>query len=133
MPYPRALSPVRAEPALECGGVVLQEIMRKRGANPRRLMDAGDLSGGEVALCKGVSRHLSHISLAAASKHMPVLELDGLLYGTVSGRVRMCQLQAGPPASSYEWLRFYEDFCSGRLAACESLFQPDSIPSDMEP
>ena len=64
------------------------------------------------------------MSLAAASKHVKVLERAGLVHRTVEGRRHVCRLEAGPLASAAGWLRFYERFWSERLDALEALFQP---------
>lgn len=59
------------------------------------------------------------MSLAAASKHVKVLETAGLLQRTVQGRTHVCRLAPQPLADAHEWLRFYEQFWSGRLDALE--------------
>jgi DNA-binding transcriptional ArsR family regulator len=48
------------------------------------------------------------MSLAAASKHVKVLEGAGLVRRTVDGRRHTCRLDPGPLASASEWLHFYE-------------------------
>jgi hypothetical protein len=63
------------------------------------------------------------MSLAAASKHVQVLERAGLLRRTVTGRRHVCRLEPGPLAAAYDWLRFYERYWSERLDALEVLFQ----------
>ena len=50
------------------------------------------------------------ISLAAASKHIKVLENAGLIHREVRGRTHMCRLDPGPLASAHQWLGFYERF-----------------------
>src|SRR5271156_7072435 len=55
------------------------------------------------------------ISLAAASKHIKVLESAGLIRREVRGRTHLCRLGPGPLASAQEWLSFYERFWTGRL------------------
>ena len=66
------------------------------------------------------------MSLAAASKHIKVLERAGLVQRTVDGRRHVCRLQAAPLASASAWLRFYERYWTGRLDALEALFsEPD--------
>lgn len=77
---------------------------------------ARELSVGELA------EPLS-MSLAAASKHVKVLERAGLVHRTVEGRRHVCRLEAGPLASAAGWLRFYERFWSERLDALETLLQ----------
>lgn len=62
------------------------------------------------------------MSLAAASKHVQVLERAGLVRRTVTGRRHVCRLEAGPLASASAWLNFYERYWDGRLDALEALF-----------
>ncbi|HUN58602.1 MAG TPA: metalloregulator ArsR/SmtB family transcription factor [Candidatus Binataceae bacterium] len=63
------------------------------------------------------------ISLAAASKHIKVLENAGLLRREVRGRTHLCRLDPGPLASAQEWLNFYERFWNDRLDALERLLR----------
>ncbi len=65
------------------------------------------------------------ISLAAASKHIKVLERAGLVARTVQGRTHLCRLQPEALAAGQDWLRFYEQFWNGRLdALAEALGEP---------
>lgn len=61
------------------------------------------------------------MSLAAASKHIQVLERAGLVQRTVQGRTHTCRLDAGPLHAGMEWLRHYERFWTGRVDALERL------------
>jgi DNA-binding transcriptional ArsR family regulator len=63
------------------------------------------------------------MSLAAASKHIKVLEREGLVQRTVAGRRHVCRLDAAPLASASQWLRFYERYWTERLDALEALFR----------
>ncbi len=65
------------------------------------------------------------MTLAAASKHIKVLERVGLVRQTVSGRQHVCHLEAEPLASVSAWLRFYERFWTERLDAMGAMFQAD--------
>jgi DNA-binding transcriptional ArsR family regulator len=65
------------------------------------------------------------ISLAAASKHIKVLENAGMIRREVRGRTHLCRLDPGPLASAHEWLGFYERFWTGRLDALEQLLSED--------
>jgi DNA-binding transcriptional ArsR family regulator len=65
------------------------------------------------------------MSLAAASKHVQVLERAGLVRRTVTGRRHVCRLQPGPLASASAWLNFYERHWAERLDALEALFDPE--------
>lgn len=70
------------------------------------------------------------MSLAAASKHVKVLERAGLVRRTVQGRTHYCRLDPKPLASAQEWLSFYEKFWNERLDALEAaLRHPDKTHS----
>jgi DNA-binding transcriptional ArsR family regulator len=59
------------------------------------------------------------MSLAAASKHIKVLERVGLVRREVRGRTHLCRLDPGPLAGAHEWLGTYERFWTGQLDALE--------------
>jgi DNA-binding transcriptional ArsR family regulator len=63
------------------------------------------------------------MSLAAASKHIKVLEGVGLVQREVRGRTHVCRLEARPMAHALDWLRFYERFWTTRLDALEQLLR----------
>jgi DNA-binding transcriptional ArsR family regulator len=63
------------------------------------------------------------MTLAAASKHIKVLERVGLVRQTVAGRRHVCRLEPIPLASASAWLRFYQRHWEERLDALESLFR----------
>ena len=63
------------------------------------------------------------MSLAAASKHVKVLEGAGLVRRTVEGRRHVCRLAPGPLAEASEWLGFYERFWTARLDDLEAMFR----------
>lgn len=92
------------------------------------------------ALGDGTRRHMLHalaqgrrtvseladpfaMSLAAASKHIKVLEKAGLLRREIQGRTHYCHLEAGPLASAHDWLAFYETFWNQRLDELERLLR----------
>ena len=70
------------------------------------------------------------ISLAAASKHIKVLENAGLIRREVRGRTHLCRLDPGPLASAQQWLSFYQRFWSDRLNVLERLLR---IEDDRRP
>jgi DNA-binding transcriptional ArsR family regulator len=59
------------------------------------------------------------MSLAAASKHIFVLERAGLVQRTIAGREHLISLRAAPLAPASEWLESYRRFWTGRLDALE--------------
>ncbi len=65
------------------------------------------------------------MSLAAASKHIRVLEHAGLIRREVRGRTHICRLDPGPLASAHEWLNFYERFWTSRLDELERLLRDE--------
>jgi DNA-binding transcriptional ArsR family regulator len=65
------------------------------------------------------------ISLAAASKHIKVLENAGLIRREVRGRTHLCSLDPGPLASAQQWLSFYERFWTDRLDELERLLREE--------
>ena len=63
------------------------------------------------------------VSLAAASKHIQVLEAAGLLRRTVQGRDHHLSLDPQPLAEAADWIDTYRDFWSQRLDALETLLR----------
>jgi len=61
------------------------------------------------------------MSLAAASKHLQVLERAGLVSRVVAGRRHLCRLEAMPLASANDWLEQYRRFWSESLDALEDV------------
>lgn len=74
------------------------------------------------------------MSLAAASKHIQVLERAGLVQRTVNGRTHTCRLDAGPMHAGMEWLRHYERFWTERVDTLERLVRAaHSTPKRRKP
>jgi DNA-binding transcriptional ArsR family regulator len=88
----------------------------------------GRLADGELTV--GQLAEPLAMSLAAASKHIQVLERAGLIRQTVAGRRHLCRLEPGPLLSAAAWLRFYEQHWTERLDALEALFRTDSATSE---
>src|SRR3954462_12525925 len=65
-----------------------------------------------------------HMSLAAASKHVKVLEQAGLVNRTIAGRRHVCRLDARPLSEATAWLRFYEEVWDNRLDALRDVLDP---------
>jgi DNA-binding transcriptional ArsR family regulator len=63
------------------------------------------------------------MSLAAASKHIKVLERVGLVSQSIEGRQHICRLVPRPLAPASAWLRFYERHWDERLDALEDHFR----------
>lgn len=65
------------------------------------------------------------MTLAAASKHIKVLEASGLIIREIRGRTHYCRLEPGPLESAHEWLSFYEEFWNGRLNILERILKEE--------
>jgi DNA-binding transcriptional ArsR family regulator len=65
------------------------------------------------------------ITLAAASKHVQVLERAGLVRKTVEGRRHVCHLDGAPLRAAHDWLGRYERFWHDRLDALERRLRDD--------
>jgi DNA-binding transcriptional ArsR family regulator len=84
-----------------------------------------DLAGGERTVSELAQPFA--MSLAAASKHIKVLEGAGLIRREVRGRTHVCRLDPGPLASAHEWLGFYERFWTSRLDLLEQLLRDEDV------
>jgi DNA-binding transcriptional ArsR family regulator len=94
--------------------------------DPTRRMMLHRLMQGEQTV--GQLAEPFSMSLAAASKHIKVLECAGLISRKVSGRTHVCHLNAGPLRTADEWLRHYESFWHTRLDRLEALLRMDTPP-----
>lgn len=65
------------------------------------------------------------ISLAAASKHIKVLETAGLLKREIRWRTHICRLDPGPLATADAWLAHYRRFWTTRLDILEALLRAE--------
>ena len=110
----------------------LDTVFHALGDATRRQM-LRDLAGGERTV--GQLAQPYAMSLAAASKHIQVLERARLIRREVRGRSHVCQLAPSPLASAHEWLGFYETFWNNRFDILERLLReadatPPSPPSE---
>ncbi|WP_088344398.1 MULTISPECIES: metalloregulator ArsR/SmtB family transcription factor [Rhodomicrobium] len=108
----------------------LNTVFHALGDATRRQM-LRDLAGGERTV--GQLAHPFAISLAAASKHIKVLEAAGLIRREVRGRTHLCRLDPGPLASAHEWLSAYERFWTGRLDILERLLREEDASRSSPP
>jgi DNA-binding transcriptional ArsR family regulator len=104
------------------GDAVMDSVFHALAHGARRDM-LGRLAGRELAQPLAMS-------LAAASKHIKVLERAGLVQRTVDGRRHVCRLDPAPLASAALWLRFYERYWTERLDALEELFRTNPDQED---
>src|ERR1700722_18590474 len=73
------------------------------------------------------------MSLAAASKHIKVLEGAGLIQREVRGRAHLCRLDPGPLESAHDWLTFYERFWPARLDVLDRLLREEDEQKSANP
>lgn len=76
------------------------------------------------------------MSLAAASRHVKVLESAGLIRREVRWRTHYCRLNAEPLSAAQNWLAFYQRFWTDRLDLLDQILreedarpQPPASPS----
>ncbi len=66
------------------------------------------------------------MSLAAASKHIKVLEAAGLIRREIRWRTHVCHLNPGPLATAHKWLETYQRFWTSRLDTLETLLREEA-------
>lgn len=116
---------------VEHDSLVLDTIFHALGDATRRAM-LGDLATGERTV--GELAEPFAMSLAAASKHIKVLETAGLIRRDVRGRTHICSLDPAPLMSADQWLGIYRRFWTGRLDALEQLLRAeDAAPPPPKP
>src|SRR5438552_11778530 len=108
----------------------MNSVLHALGAATRRQMIRA-LADGERTVSE-LAEPFS-MSLAAASKHIKVLESAGLIRREVRGRTHLCRLDPGPLASAHEWLGFYERFWSSRLDLLEQLLRDEDASKSAKP
>lgn len=69
------------------------------------------------------------MTLAAASKHIRVLETAGLLRREVRWRTHICRLDAAPLKLALDELAFYERFWTDRLDTLDRLLREEDAAS----
>jgi DNA-binding transcriptional ArsR family regulator len=98
----------------------LDRIFRALGDRTRRAMlqrlTTGPASVSELA-------EPFDMTLAAASKHLKVLEHAGLATRTVEGRVRRCTLTAEPLRAASTWIADYRPFWESALDSLAEYMQ----------
>jgi DNA-binding transcriptional ArsR family regulator len=83
----------------------LDRVFRALGDPTRRRM-IGSLSARECSVSE-LARPLK-MSLAAASKHVSVLEQAGLVRRTKRGRTHFCRIDPRPLERAHSWLAVYQ-------------------------
>jgi DNA-binding transcriptional ArsR family regulator len=100
----------------------LDEVFHALASEPRRAM-LGELALGERTV--GDLADPFHISLAAVSKHIKVLEAAGLVERRVEGRTTVCRLRVEPLAEARRWVAFVEQFWTMRLDRLEQVLDEE--------
>jgi DNA-binding transcriptional ArsR family regulator len=108
----------------------LSHIFHALSDSTRRRM-LRELASGERSV--GQLAQPFAMSLAAASKHIKVLENAGLIQREVRGRAHMCRLDPGPLESAHEWLNFYERFWTARLDVLDRLLREEDEQKSANP
>lgn len=108
----------------------LSAVFRALGDPTRRAM-LRRLSSGEHTVTELAEPF--QMSLAAASKHVQVLERAGLVLRTVQGRKHHCRLVPARLAQAQQWLAFYERFWNDRLDALSAMFASRAPKTEARP
>jgi DNA-binding transcriptional ArsR family regulator len=96
----------------------LDTLFHALGDATRRRM-LRDLTAGERTVTELAEPF--EMSLAAAAKHIQVLESARLVRKEKRGRMHVCRIEAQPLKRASDWLRYYEHFWSTRLDVLERL------------
>lgn len=115
---------------VEYDSLALDTIFHALGDATRRAM-LGDLATGERTV--GELAAPFAMSLAAASKHIKVLEGAGLIRRDVRGRTHVCSLDPAPLMSADQWLGIYRRFWTDRLDTLEQLLRAEGAAPPPKP
>lgn len=115
---------------VEHDSLALDTIFHALGDATRRAM-LGELAAGERSV--GDLAAPFAMSLAAASKHIKVLEGAGLIRRDVRGRTHVCSLDPAPLMSADQWLGIYRRFWTGRLDTLEQLLRAEGAAPPPKP
>ncbi|WP_127900418.1 ArsR/SmtB family transcription factor [Solirhodobacter olei] len=108
----------------------LDAIFRALGDATRRRM-LRDLSAGARSVSELAEPH--EMSLAAASKHIKVLEGAGLIRREIRWRTHLCRLEPAALASAHDWLESYSRFWNTRLDTLEALLRAEDAANPPPP
>ena len=95
-------------------------------SNPTRRAILARLANGEAQV-NDIAAPFG-MSLPAISKHLKVLEKANLIVRHKDGRLRRCQLTAGPLESAADWIRFYKQFWDTQLDSLTQYLENTSKP-----
>ena len=71
------------------------------------------------------------MSLPAISKHLTVLEKAGLLQRHKDGRIRRCELNAGPLETAADWIKFYRQFWETQFDSLAEYLERNQKKEDL--
>ena len=109
---------------------ILDTIFHALGDATRRAM-LGELAAGQRSV--GELAEPFAMSLAAASKHIKMLERAGLVRREVRGRTHMCSLDPTPLMSADQWLGIYRRFWTSQLDVLEALLRAEDAAPPAPP
>ncbi|MBS0320932.1 MAG: helix-turn-helix transcriptional regulator [Proteobacteria bacterium] len=105
---------------VEYNDATLDTLFHALGDSTRRGM-LHELAGGERTV--GQLAEPYAMSLAAAAKHIQVLEGARLVHKERRGRMHVCRLEPQALRRASDWLRYYERFWNTRLDVLENLLR----------
>lgn len=100
----------------------MNEIFHALSDDTRRAM-LRDLAGGARTVGELAAPH--PMTLAAASKHIKVLERAGLVRREIQWRTHLCHLEPAPLKQAMDELAFYQQFWTDRLDGLERLLNDE--------
>ncbi|WP_374631210.1 ArsR/SmtB family transcription factor [Ferrovibrio sp.] len=106
----------------------MDDVFQALSDSTRRAM-LRDLARGPRTVTELAEPH--PISLAAASRHIKVLEAAGLVRREVKWRTHFCSLEAAPLARAHSELSFFEQFWSGRLEILDRLLREEDAQTTL--
>lgn len=108
----------------------LSPVFHALGDPTRRAM-LRSLAGGDRTVSELAEPF--DMSLAAASRHIKVLESAGLIRREIRWRTHYCRLDPEPLATAHEWLAFYERFWTDRLDILDRLLRQEDAEKSKTP
>ena len=108
----------------------MNEVFQALSDETRRAM-LRDLASGARTVSELASPH--PMSLAAASRHIKVLESAGLIRREVQWRTHVCHLEPEPLARAWRELAFYERFWTHSLDRLETLLREEDARATETP
>ena len=107
---------------VEHDSLALDTVFHALGDATRRAM-LGELASGTRSV--GELAEPFAMSLAAASKHIKVLEKAGLVRRDGRGRTHLCSLEPAPLMRADQWIGLYRRFWTDRLDTLERLLRAE--------